>query len=959
MRLILFEIFLSAVLTLYGDAEVEATVDCSGFGRSKISLDAIYNNSVVYKIGVFSMNTDFFDVLNSYKDCINLAPAIFFLGNACDRYQANLNLSTIKSLDVVIIDDTLCEMQLPCFIDNRDWVFLGIKRIIHMGGHCVGNRRLDPLWQAPTHVVSFQKISLQLGNNIRIDNSLPVYAPSSLQEAVFAAVCTGRVGVSSPKSPHADNPFVPLLVTSELAALVFSSVHYLTRGEAPSLSTEALLLDVSRGLHQTAFLNTLSAYLAAPLTPVPPDPYTRPMTPTLRLDPREGALLSAGEVGELVGELLDSSPRACPLPLMRHTQAEAQVKWMHSHMLSLRSQGYDIVFLCADGTANSFSKLAIAAEGKDGHSRGQGKTLWAWDLATAGALGHSTRHGDVKVTPYQLRGHVDRTGESKCMVRFGVVVVGEHLEERRIVDTIRLEVISSVNAGGDMALSNCSISVVGLLWSESTLSHPVDSHRADAVQSFVNILLLEHPLLMVQDASTEPLRRSDISSVFRIRNTARPSIALPRAPPRARTILLTHMFNEEFLLPHWIAHHAPLFDMAVLVDYNSTDSSLQIIRELAPSTWRVVQSRHPQFLCKEADLELMAIERMYPDDWKIVLTVAEFLLVDDLRSYVVSHFENMSVPAVIRFPSYLMVDGGGDGASRSPLRPDVPLVCQRSQYFINHTQPRHWFGVTMYSRFIHRGLPSNIVYGSGRHYLMYDGSVLTDEVARELAAAGVLQWRIASDGAFIAKYKWAPWPESLSRTLQIFPKISEIDRQVGTPHTFRTAEELENERRRILSSSYISDFSTLGLGEDLYADLRRHHHSFWSEFCRSPPRLHFRISCQIPSEAHRRSPSIGRETLGSVSNLTEEPDVCLERVASDTFGLDVVYYRGEAKVSEQLTLRFKDVLQMHSSSLHAANAERACKKFCIDVLYHADVILCISMLMSFAYNWVFDMNMAS
>ena len=60
--------------------------------------------------------------------------------------------------------------------------------------------------------------------------------------------------------------------------------------------------------------------------------------------------------------------------------------------------------------------------------------------------------------------------------------------------------------------------------------------------------------------------------------------------PRRLVILISHFFNEEFLLPYWIQQHAPMFDMAILLDYNSTDRSLEIIRREAPSTWKTVPS---------------------------------------------------------------------------------------------------------------------------------------------------------------------------------------------------------------------------------------------------------------------------------------------------------------------------------------------------------------------------------
>ena len=68
------------------------------------------------------------------------------------------------------------------------------------------------------------------------------------------------------------------------------------------------------------------------------------------------------------------------------------------------------------------------------------------------------------------------------------------------------------------------------------------------------------------------------------------------APKRRKVMLITHFYNEEFLLPYWIRHHASMFDHAVLIDYGSTDNSRQIIQDLAPSTWSVILSKNKKFI---------------------------------------------------------------------------------------------------------------------------------------------------------------------------------------------------------------------------------------------------------------------------------------------------------------------------------------------------------------------------
>ena len=49
-----------------------------------------------------------------------------------------------------------------------------------------------------------------------------------------------------------------------------------------------------------------------------------------------------------------------------------------------------------------------------------------------------------------------------------------------------------------------------------------------------------------------------------------------------KKVLLTHIFNEEYLLPFWIKQHRELFDHLVVVDRFSTDRSREIIGDMWP-----------------------------------------------------------------------------------------------------------------------------------------------------------------------------------------------------------------------------------------------------------------------------------------------------------------------------------------------------------------------------------------
>jgi hypothetical protein len=231
---------------------------------------------------------------------------------------------------------------------------------------------------------------------------------------------------------------------------------------------------------------------------------------------------------------------------------------------------------------------------------------------------------------------------------------------------------------------------------------------------------------------------------------------------RRPVLLITHFFNEELLLPYWISHHAPMFDMAILIDYNSTDRSLEIIRGEAPHTWKVVSSENKDFDAIAVDLEVEKYENMYSSAWKIALNIPEFLVHPNLRE-ALADVERSSDVQALRFRSILMT-----GNDSKPLQRFEPLLKQRSQYLCIVT----WHGETSFSRYIHRYQYAN--YTPGRH------------------AINGMVWEWFPVG-FIAKFGYTPWPEIISRKLQIRSRIPlhNIERKMGLHHIINSSHMLE------------------------------------------------------------------------------------------------------------------------------------------------------------------------
>lgn len=165
--------------------------------------------------------------------------------------------------------------------------------------------------------------------------------------------------------------------------------------------------------------------------------------------------------------------------------------------------------------------------------------------------------------------------------------------------------------------------------------------------------------------------------------------------------VLTHVCNEELLLPHWLRHHRRLFDHGVVVDRGSTDRTLEIVRELAPD-WEIVPSRSAVFDARECDREMMALEARHRG-WKIILNATEFLFHDDLEGHLRALEVRTPDVSALRVPMAIMVD--------PPERRDEPLTA--TELVLDRTHGRVETGLPALSRVLHRH-PDG-AYSPGRH----------------------------------------------------------------------------------------------------------------------------------------------------------------------------------------------------------------------------------------------------
>lgn len=227
--------------------------------------------------------------------------------------------------------------------------------------------------------------------------------------------------------------------------------------------------------------------------------------------------------------------------------------------------------------------------------------------------------------------------------------------------------------------------------------------------------------------------------------------------------ILTNVYNEEWLLPFWIQHHLPLCDHCVVVDYGSTDSSLSIIKEMAPS-WEIRKTRNNFFDAEQIDQEFMDIEKSLPNDrFVIVLNTTEFL-VGNIRELVNSVEEGHNV--CYKLTCYIALNPETtDPDNYTDFMNGIQLV-------IGPPNDRH-------HRHLHNYASGE--YGIGRH--------VTRLPTTEVQRAAVL-WT-----------GFYPFNErQLARKLQIKAKMSERDKVLG--HGFQhlwDKEKVEDENKKLLA----------------------------------------------------------------------------------------------------------------------------------------------------------------
>ena len=202
--------------------------------------------------------------------------------------------------------------------------------------------------------------------------------------------------------------------------------------------------------------------------------------------------------------------------------------------------------------------------------------------------------------------------------------------------------------------------------------------------------------------------------------------------------IISHFYNEEYLLPWWLEHHKKYFNHGIMINYASTDSSVSIIRQLCPD-WTIINSRNEFFDAKLIDEEVMDIESKVLG-WKTCLNTTEFLVGD-------FSLLNNTQDQEITMPCFIMVD------AEPEVLPSYNKPLKEQKYHGIHYHGRD--PLARRPRLIHN--KTRVEYPLGRHFPDYN----TDKLR--------VLW-----------YGWSPFNKrSLDRKLQIQNRIPESDKARG------------------------------------------------------------------------------------------------------------------------------------------------------------------------------------
>ena len=230
--------------------------------------------------------------------------------------------------------------------------------------------------------------------------------------------------------------------------------------------------------------------------------------------------------------------------------------------------------------------------------------------------------------------------------------------------------------------------------------------------------------------------------------------------------VISHIFNEEYLLPFWLEHHSKIFDHGIIIDYCSTDNSLAIVKRFCP-TWEIIKTTNlnqngtPNFKANLIDIEVSKIEETI-NGFRIALNTTEFLFLTKNKYDLIN---SLSAKLYYFIKSYTVVSN------------KLNFYPKNTVEFLNN--------INIISK--------NDRPGNSPYRILHSDKSIKYDIGRHTILNGTKETKIIDnfDHFFILWFKYYPFNDTIiKRKLQIQQNIpiSDIKKRLGYQHIVNDTE---------------------------------------------------------------------------------------------------------------------------------------------------------------------------
>jgi len=256
--------------------------------------------------------------------------------------------------------------------------------------------------------------------------------------------------------------------------------------------------------------------------------------------------------------------------------------------------------------------------------------------------------------------------------------------------------------------------------------------------------------------------------------------------------VISHILNEEYLLQWWLPHHKDKFDLGLIIDYGSTDGSLDLIRKIVPH-WQIVKTINANFRAHDIDAEVMqyerAVQQRYPFAWMITLNTTEFLIGNTNKLK-----QSYKVVKPCKMQKLIPCDVMTDRPEQEFTEPDttIPLIKQRTFGMLMDYSPETIYNAHAGQRELLTD-QKNIVYDTRFMRSLHNFPLNYFETS--IWGAGRHYWGTPCEDFRILWYGYSPFNERLlKRKLAIQNQIPQEDKAAGNGKQHLLNKELAMER---------------------------------------------------------------------------------------------------------------------------------------------------------------------